>query len=165
MASTGAKAALFASGAVAGAVAMLAYAWWREADDDDDSDDEVDDEDTGEPLKMVLVVRSDLKMGKGKIAAQCCHAAVHCVEKAQVAAPALLESWERSNGTAKVCLKCDTDEQLLALAEAARAAGVNHSLISDAGRTQIAAGSRTVIGLGPAPVSKLDAITGSLKLL
>jgi len=64
-----------------------------------------------------------------------------------------------------VCVKCDTEDELVAVARAAKAAGVVHSLITDAGRTQIAAGSRTVCGLGPAPVSTLDDITGHLKLL
>ena len=27
-------------------------------------------------MKQVMVVRTDIKMGKGKIAAQCCHAAI-----------------------------------------------------------------------------------------
>jgi hypothetical protein len=46
-------------------------------DDEFDSEDE-EDESTlqNEPLKLVMIVRTDLKMGKGKIAAQCCHAAV-----------------------------------------------------------------------------------------
>ena len=42
--------------------------------------------------------------------------------------------------------------------------GVNAAIIHDAGRTQIAAGSATVLGLGPAPKAVLDQITGDLKL-
>lgn len=38
----------------------------------------------GRNHKMVLVVRNDLGMGKGKMAAQCCHAAVMCYQKAMV---------------------------------------------------------------------------------
>ena len=37
--------------------------------------------------------------------------------------------------------------------------------IRDAGRTQIAAGTRTVLGIGPAPVPLIDAVTGDLKLM
>ena len=44
-------------------------------------------------VKMVIVVRMDLKMGKGKVAAQCCHAAVHCVQIAQEEAPEMIEAW------------------------------------------------------------------------
>jgi len=38
-------------------------------------------------------------------------------------------------------------------------------VVEDAGRTQIAAGSKTVLAIGPAPVSSLDKFTRELKLL
>lgn len=102
-----------------------------------------------------------------QVAAQCCHAAVHCVGIAMEEAPGmrLLERWEESNGTAKVALKCETEEQLLAIAKKAEEAGMVHSVIQDAGRTQIAAGSTTVCGIGPAKCCEIDAICGHLKLL
>ena len=93
----------------------------------------------------------------------CCSRA--CGSRGRRAVRWLIEQWEESNGTAKVCVKCESEEELLRVAKAAEAARVVHSVISDAGRTQIAAGSRTVCGLGPAPVSQLDEITGGLKLL
>ena len=43
--------------------------------------------------------------------------------------------------------------------------GVVAEVIQDAGRTQIAPGSHTVLGIGPAPKSVIDRITGTLKLL
>ena len=55
-------------------------------------------------VKMVIVVRMDLKMGKGKVAAQCCHAAVHCVQIAQEEAPEMIEAWEvRHAPTRRIC--------------------------------------------------------------
>jgi len=54
--------------------------------------------------KMILVVRNDLKMGKGKIAAQCCHAAVGAYEEARVKIPAILRKWEYT-GAAKIAVK------------------------------------------------------------
>jgi PTH2 family peptidyl-tRNA hydrolase len=135
----------------------------------DDDDDKLTVERAPPPpgavLKMVVVARTDLKMGKGKLAAQCCHAAVHCVQIAQERAPELLVRWETSNGSAKVVVKVDSEEELLQVASAARKAGLVHSLISDAGRTQIAAGSRTVVGVGPASDLDLAAVTGHLKLM
>eukprot|EP00941_MAST-03F_sp_MAST-3F-sp1_P002459 g2459.t1 len=103
-----------------------------------------------------MCVRQDLKMGKGKIAAQCCHAAVACVQQANECD---LNQWERY-GTAKIALKAKDEETLSLVAAAARDLGLNYYVVCDAGRTQIAAGSRTVCGIGPAPVSEIDKITG-----
>ena len=47
-----------------------------------------------------------------------------------------------------------------AIAAAARKAGIACCAIEDAGRTEVEPGTRTVLGLGPAPKAALDAITG-----
>ena len=62
--------------------------------------------------KMVLVVRTDLKMGKGKAAAQCSHAAVGAYKSAKKTFPAILRAWER-NGQPKIVTKVENEEQLL----------------------------------------------------
>ena len=61
-------------------------------------------------LKMVLVVRNDLKMGKGKAAAQCSHATLGCYKKA-TKYPRILRGWEYM-GQAKVALKVETEAEL-----------------------------------------------------
>merc|ERR1719400_1983126 len=66
------------------------------------------------PCKMVLVVRTDVGMGKGKIAAQCAHAAVMCYKAATSEAPDLVARWE-ALGTTKVCVKVDSEAALLEL--------------------------------------------------
>ena len=43
--------------------------------------------------------------------------------------------------------------------------GLVAEVIADAGRTQIASGSHTVLGIGPAPKGVVDRVTGGLKLL
>lgn len=53
--------------------------------------------------KLVLVIRTDLKMGKGKIAAQCAHAAV-AAYKAATKYPEFLYAWEKC-GQAKITVK------------------------------------------------------------
>lgn len=63
-------------------------------------------------IKMVLVVRNDLKMGKGKAAAQCSHATLGCYKTA-LKSPRLLSYWE-DNGQPKVVLKCEEEKELLA---------------------------------------------------
>eukprot|EP00899_Mesostigma_viride_P027949 jgi/Mesvir1/8339/Mv12600-RA.1 len=112
---------------------------------------------------QILVVRQDLKMGKGKIAAQCCHAAVGVFEKMQQR-PQLLRRWQQC-GQAKVVVKCDTEAELLQLHEEARSLLLPTYVVQDAGRTQIAAGSLTVLAIGPAPVDVLNTVTSHLKLM
>ncbi|BFU18383.1 peptidyl-tRNA hydrolase, putative [Entamoeba histolytica HM-1:IMSS-B] len=119
---------------------------------------------TNEEYKMVLLVRKDLKMQKGKIAAQCGHAAVGCVLKAQKYDPISLNTW-RYYGQAKIALVVDNLQQLEQLEKKAEESNLITKKICDAGRTQVVPGSITVLGIGPAPVSVIDQITGKLKLL
>ncbi|XP_027886152.1 peptidyl-tRNA hydrolase 2, mitochondrial [Xiphophorus couchianus] len=117
----------------------------------------------GGEFKMVLVVRNDLKMGKGKVAAQCSHAAVSAYKQVQRRSPELLRQWEYC-GQPKVVVKAPDEDTLINLLGRAREVGLTVSLIQDAGRTQIAPGSRTVLGIGPGPAELVDSVTGDLKL-
>ncbi|KAH8928480.1 PTH2-domain-containing protein [Atractiella rhizophila] len=117
-----------------------------------------------EECKLVLVVRDDLKMTKGKIAAQCSHATLACYKSLSASNPSLLRHWERT-GQAKIALRCGDEEELLTLQAVAKSLNLCARSIQDAGRTQVAAGSRTVLGIGPAPRKLVDQVTGHLKLL
>mmetsp|Transcript_37508 Transcript_37508/g.71875 ORF Transcript_37508/g.71875 Transcript_37508/m.71875 type:complete len:192 (-) Transcript_37508:186-761(-) len=119
---------------------------------------------TGSKLKMVLVVRQDLSMGTGKIAAQCGHATLGAYKQLEARHKSLLKVWERS-GQAKIVLKCKDENDLLRVDEEARKRHLPTHIVTDAGHTQIAAGSMTVCAVGPAPVEDVDAVTGRLKLL
>ena len=76
----------------------------------------------------------------------------------------ILERW-RDQGQAKIVVQCGSERELLTLKGRARSMGVCAEIIEDAGRTQIAAGSRTVLGVGPANKAFVDEVTGALKLL
>ncbi|KAL4444368.1 hypothetical protein ABPG75_012105 [Micractinium tetrahymenae] len=118
-----------------------------------------------EELKMVLVVNAELKMGKGKIGAQCAHAAVGAVEALHARSwGAVLQHWEAC-GQPKICLQANSTAELRQLAADASAKGLPTFVVQDAGRTQVAPGSRTVLAIGPAPKSAIDGVTGHLKLL
>lgn len=54
---------------------------------------------------------------------------------------------------------------MMLLQAQAMSLGITAEVIADAGRTQIASGSHTVLGVGPAPKSVVDLVTGKLKLL
>ncbi|XP_017754749.1 PREDICTED: peptidyl-tRNA hydrolase 2, mitochondrial-like isoform X1 [Eufriesea mexicana] len=92
--------------------------------------------------KLVLVIRTDLKMGKGKVAAQCAHAAVAAYKAAIKRCPIPLTGWEY-NGQPKITLKVDSEDALKEIAAQARDMGLLTNIIEDAGHTQIKAGSKT----------------------
>ena len=121
---------------------------------------------SGGSVKQVILVRSDLKMGQGKVAAQCAHAAVKSYKDMSKKAEyqKILQTWELT-GTMKVVLKVPDEASMVTIAEKARRGGIHVSTIRDAGHTQVAPGSMTVTALGPAAVTEIDAISGDLKLL
>lgn len=114
--------------------------------------------------KQVLIFRTDLQMGKGKIAAQAGHAAISAAQDAFVHHKKWWDAW-MYEGQKKVALKVQTEKELCALEEAAEDLGLPHALIVDAGLTQIPEGSITCLGIGPAPVERIDRLTRELKLL
>ena len=113
--------------------------------------------------KLVLIVRNDLKMSSGKVAAQCCHATLKAFRESKRAYPKILRHWEK-NGEPTVVLRVNDEKSLLDLASRGGEVGLTVSLIQDAGKTQIASGSTTVLGLGPGPVWLINQISGHLKL-
>lgn len=114
--------------------------------------------------KLVVCVRTDLGMGKGKIAAQVGHASVKAALDAKRNAAKTFDAWKRS-GQQKVVVKVDGLDDLEAIERTARDAGLPTARVSDAGRTQIDPGTSTCLAVGPAASDKIDAVTGHLSLL
>ncbi|XP_017960459.1 probable peptidyl-tRNA hydrolase 2 [Drosophila navojoa] len=117
--------------------------------------------------KLALIVRGDLKMSKGKTAAQCAHAAVLCYQNASKGSEkqnALLQRWCQM-GQPKIVLRVDNYEQLNGLQQRAQKADIVAALVRDAGRTQVEPGTATVLGLGPAKAADVDKLVADLKLL
>lgn len=54
---------------------------------------------------------------------------------------------------------------MLELAKAAQAASLPVYVVQDAGRTEVAAGTSTVLAIGPGAVDAVNKVTGHLKLL
>ncbi|KAG5031124.1 hypothetical protein AAZX31_06G082400 [Glycine max] len=115
-------------------------------------------------LKMVLVVRQDLKMKSGKIASQCAHAATGMYAELMQSDRYLLRRWEQC-GQPKIVVTCRNQQEMNKLAEAAESIGLPTFVVADAGRTQVSAGSKTVLAVGPGPKSSVDSVTGRLPLL
>lgn len=112
-------------------------------------------------LKQAIVVRNDLKMPKGKLSAQVAHGSVQAVLYSD---RKLVEAWSKQ-GMKKVVLKVDSEKELKQLLRDAKNEGLACGLINDAGRTFLAPGTTTVLGIGPDTEEKIDSVVGNLKLL
>ena len=135
--------------------------------------------------KMMIVMRRDLKMRKGKIAAQAGHA---CIEALLMAMHKegrladLVESPEGmmlpmdgreetpltewfGGGVAKICVYVDSEEELMAIATKAEEMGIIAAVITDAGATEFhGVPTRTCLALEPLPAEVADTLTGGLPL-
>lgn len=103
-------------------------------------------------------------MSKGKIAAQAGHAAVSAAEEARKHHKDWFKAW-LDEGQCKIVVKVRNEKELLELERKAKESRLPHALIADRGLTEIPPGTITCLGIGPAPVEKLDKITGNLPLL
>lgn len=115
-------------------------------------------------IKMVIAVRKDLDMGKGKMAAQVAHAAVSCALKAEKNDKKTFREWVKT-GQRKVVIRVDNLDALMNLQREVSLKGMTNMIITDAGYTQIAPGTVTCLGIGPVKESDIDPITGEFPLL
>ncbi len=111
-------------------------------------------------LAQYIIVNNSLGMNKGKIAAQASHASVSVLDKVE---ESVISEWKES-GMKKIVLKAQNTEELLALFEKAKKR-FPCALITDAGKTQIAPGSKTAFACGPIEEGEGQKIFGELKLL
>lgn len=116
------------------------------------------------PTKLALIVRADIKLSKGKTAAQCSHATVACYEMALKHCPIILNEW-RNAGQPKIVLKVNDLTEMETLYKNSKSKNIIAEMVRDAGRTQVAAGTITVMGIGPYYQSDIDLLVNHLKLL
>jgi PTH2 family peptidyl-tRNA hydrolase len=111
-------------------------------------------------MKQAIVARTDIGMGRGKLAAQVAHASLSAYEDAD---DRTRKKW-KGEGQKKVVLKGGSEDELFRLAEKARAEGLPHAIIRDAGHTQLDPGTVTALAVGPADDDLVDKVTGDLSL-
>lgn len=117
-----------------------------------------------EEIKQVILVRSDLDMGKGKMAAQCCHAAIMSYLEAVKSNKDVAEEWLAA-GQKKIVLKVPDDKVIEKLYKAFKFKKIPCAIVNDAGLTQLPSGTITTLGVGPWKKSEIDFFTSALKLL
>lgn len=115
-------------------------------------------------IKQVIIVRADLDMGKGKLAAQCCHGSVLAYLDAEMKDKEVVEKW-LDTGQKKIVLKISDEESLIKLFKAFQFKKVPCALVADAGLTQLPPGTTTVLGIGPWIAEEIDMFTKGFKLL
>jgi peptidyl-tRNA hydrolase, PTH2 family len=114
--------------------------------------------------KMVLVVRGELRLTAGKAAVQVAHAAVMLVLQAQKKRGATLAQWFKE-GQMKIAVVAPTLAEMVERQAQASRRDIPTVWVDDAGFTEVAPGTRTCLGLGPAASVELDKVTGDLPLL
>lgn len=134
-------------------------------------------------VKQVIVMRTDLGMRKGKMIAQGAHASISWLtshgqmvvyrDNSDVELPNQLivnlsrpqTMWVKGRFT-KICLRADSEEELITISENASKSGLFVALIKDAGLTEFhGVPTNTCCAIGPDYSDKIDAVTGELKLL
>jgi PTH2 family peptidyl-tRNA hydrolase len=114
--------------------------------------------------KLVVAVRSDLGLSKGKTAVQAAHAAVSCALAAQKQYPKVMERWFQE-GQKKVVVRVPGVKEIFELKKMAEKMDLVTYVVTDAGLTEVKPGTVTCIGIGPDKESLLDPLTGGLKLI
>ncbi len=112
-------------------------------------------------MKQVILVRMDLKLPKGKMAAQVGHA---CVEAVLRSDKSMVKEW-RSEGMMKIVVKVKDEKELYKYKQAAEDEGLKTAVITDAGKTVVSPGTVTCMAIGPDEDEKLDLVTGELKII
>lgn len=111
-------------------------------------------------MKQAIVARTDIGMGKGKLAAQVAHASLSAYENTDRRARS---DW-KGGGQKKVVLKTSGEREIFELADKAEREGLPHAVIRDAGHTQLESGTVTALAVGPARDELVDRVTGDLSL-
>jgi PTH2 family peptidyl-tRNA hydrolase len=129
--------------------------------------------------KQVIVIRKDLNMRKGKIAAQASHASMAFLTRqyeaahrltvarnARIIAPSDVQVEWLNNSFTKICVSVDSEEELYEIEQRAKAADIECHLIIDNGHTEFhGVSTPTCLALGPDYSDRIDAISGGLPLL
>lgn len=117
-------------------------------------------------VKQVIVVRADLGMSRGKMAAQAAHAAIGALAQATLddKRHAALREW-LDTGQTTVVLRIESEAELVQLGLDAGLRGIPGHLVVDEGRTEFGGKkTATCVGLGPDLTEAIDVVTGKLKV-
>lgn len=124
-------------------------------------------------IKQVIVMRHDLKMRRGKQIAQGAHASMSFLTRRLKSRGSIcLDDFSPNEKTwimgsfAKVCVRCNGEEELMAIHDKAVEIGLEVHLITDSDRTEFhGQPTQTCLAIGPGDASTIDQVTGHFELL
>lgn len=126
-------------------------------------------------VKQVIVVRKDLNMRKGKLAAQVAHASMKVLVDGIWQLPGGMTKWaielnedmERwlAGAFTKIVVGVNSEKELMGLYVDVQLAELPHALILDAGKTEFKEPTYTALAIGPVKEEEVDKLTGNLQLL
>ncbi|NHJ32908.1 MAG: hypothetical protein FK732_08600 [Asgard group archaeon] len=90
---------------------------------------------------VAVVLRKDIRMGKGKFSVQTAHAIVSLISEKNL-------NWDFKNKPIEIWT-VKSEEDLLGINRQIQKLKINRSLIRDAGKTQLDPGTKTAVGIGP----------------
>jgi PTH2 family peptidyl-tRNA hydrolase len=111
--------------------------------------------------KQVILMREDLKLPKGKMAAQAAHAAVEAVLRSD---KDKVKKW-RNEGMMKIIVKVKDEKELFKYKSQAEAFMLTTAVITDAGKTVVEPGTVTCMAIGPDEERMIDKVSGNLKIM
>lgn len=109
-------------------------------------------------------MRKDLNMRKGKMVVQGAHASIGAIKNMSLMNRRVVSEWKKE-GSTKICVGVESEQELLVLAQSAIIADVPYYVVMDAGRTEFKEPTITALAIGPAKAEDVDKITGKLTLL
>lgn len=128
-------------------------------------------------IKQIIVIRKDLKMRQGKVAAQAGHAILSTFINHGGFNPSTKEfhslpfspqamKWFSQPDSKKVVVYVNSEQELIDIHQKAKDAGILTTLITDNGKTEFhGVLTKTAVAIGPDYSSVIDPITGHLPLL
>ena len=121
-------------------------------------------------IKQVIVMRNDLGMRKGKMIAQGAHASIafltRRIQRQKTPKFSKPEQEWLDTNFAKVCVRANSEEELLDIYQKAKDAMLEVHLVTDSGKTEFhGEPTKTCLAIGPDYSEKIDPITGDLVLL
>ena len=120
-------------------------------------------------VKQVIVMRKDLKMRRGKECAQSCHASMKFLIERPTQRTVAEDHWF-AQGQKTICVRVNSEEELMDVYKKCKNASVMCYLQKDAGKTEFKddegnpVPTYTCLAIGPEYSSAIDPITQNLKL-